>query len=75
MVIAHQTKSHFETLSAVLAGKAELRKVIDEALERRRLHRATTILFVKQVVETLISIERLSKFVTFFDKKAQKSLW
>ena len=38
MVIANQTKSHFETLSAVLAGKAELRVVIDKALERRRLY-------------------------------------
>ena len=55
MIIANQTQSHFETLSAVLAGKAELRKVIDAALERRRLYRARTILFVKQVVETLNS--------------------
>ncbi len=30
MVIANLTKSHFETLSAVLAGKAELRDVIDK---------------------------------------------
>ncbi|MGB9640957.1 MAG: AAA family ATPase, partial [Anaerolineales bacterium] len=29
MVIANQTKSHFETLSAVLAGKAELKTVIE----------------------------------------------
>jgi putative ATPase len=29
--------SPFETLSAVLASKAELREVIDNALERRRL--------------------------------------
>ena len=52
MVIANQTKSHFETLSAVLAGKAELRVVIDKALERRKLYQKKTILFVKQVVET-----------------------
>jgi putative ATPase len=49
MVIANQTKSHFETLSAVLAGKADLRRVIDEALERRRLYNARTILFVDEV--------------------------
>jgi len=49
MIIANQTQSHFETLSAVLAGKAELRKVIDEALERRRLYRKRTILFVDEV--------------------------
>ena len=38
MVIANLTKSHFETLSAVLAGKAELREVIEQALERRKLY-------------------------------------
>src|SRR5512147_3136440 len=49
MVIANQTKSNFETLSAVLAGKAELRQVIDAALERRRLYGKRTILFVDEV--------------------------
>jgi putative ATPase len=49
MVIANQTKSHFETLSAVLAGKAELRVVIQEALERRKLYQKRTILFVDEV--------------------------
>jgi hypothetical protein len=47
-VIANQTKSHFETLSAEsrsvgpLAGKAELCKVVEEALERRKLYRTHT---------------------------------
>lgn len=49
MVIANQTKSHFEILSAVLAGKAELREVIDKAIERRKLYRTRTILFVDEV--------------------------
>jgi len=49
MVIANQTKSHFETLSAVLAGKSELRDVIDAALERRSLYQKKTILFVDEV--------------------------
>jgi putative ATPase len=49
MVIANQTKSHFETLSAVLAGKADLRRVIGEAIERRRLYNRRTILFVDEV--------------------------
>jgi putative ATPase len=49
MVIANQTKSHFETLSAVLAGKADLRQVIEKALERRRLYQKKTILFVDEV--------------------------
>ncbi|HEX6303191.1 MAG TPA: AAA family ATPase [Anaerolineales bacterium] len=49
MVIANQTKSHFETLSAVLAGKAELREVIKNTQERRKLYRKRTILFVDEV--------------------------
>lgn len=49
MVIASQTKSHFETLSAVLAGKAELREVIEKSLERRKLYGKRTILFVDEV--------------------------
>jgi putative ATPase len=48
-IIANQTKSHFETLSAVLAGKAELRTVVEKALERRRLYGTRTILFVDEV--------------------------
>ncbi|GAB4464089.1 MAG: AAA family ATPase [Anaerolineales bacterium] len=48
-VIANTTKSHFVTISAILAGKAELRAVIEEALERRRLHNERTILFVDEV--------------------------
>src|SRR5512136_3364214 len=49
MVIANRTKSHFETLSAVLAGKAELKEVIDAALERKRLYQQKTTLFVDEV--------------------------
>jgi hypothetical protein len=37
----------------VLAGKAELRAVIEKAIERRRLYQKKSILFVKQVLETL----------------------
>jgi putative ATPase len=48
-VIANTTKSHFVTISAILAGKADLRVVIDGALERRRLHNERTILFVDEV--------------------------
>jgi putative ATPase len=48
-VIANTTKSHFVTISAILAGKADLRVIIDEALERRRLHNIRTILFVDEV--------------------------
>ena len=48
-VIANSTQSHFVTISAILAGKADLRVIIAEALERRRLHNIRTILFVDEV--------------------------
>ena len=48
-VIANTTKSHFVTISAILAGKPELRIIIEEALERRRLYNLRTILFVDEV--------------------------
>jgi len=48
-IIANRTQSHFETISAVLAGVPELRRVIHEAQERRRLHHRRTILFVDEV--------------------------
>ena len=48
-IIANSTRSHFETISAVLAGVAELRRVIAEAQERRRLHGTRTTLFVDEV--------------------------
>src|SRR5574339_1171930 len=48
-VIANTTKSHFVTISAILAGKADLRVIIEERLERRRLHNERTILFVDEV--------------------------
>jgi putative ATPase len=49
MVIANLTQSYFVTLSAVLDGKAKLRVVVAEALERRRLYNTRTILFVDEV--------------------------
>ncbi len=48
-LIANHTQSHFETLSAVLAGKPDLRKVIQAAHERRKLYRKRTTLFVDEV--------------------------
>ena len=49
MVIANQTQSHFDTLSAVLDGKPKLREVVEKALERRRLYNKRTILFIDEV--------------------------
>jgi putative ATPase len=48
-LIAQHSQAVFESMSAVLAGVAELRKVITNAQERRRLYRQRTILFVDEV--------------------------
>ncbi len=48
-LIAAHTQAHFESISAVLAGVAELRRVIGEATERRKLYHRRTILFVDEV--------------------------
>jgi putative ATPase len=48
-VIANTTRSYFASISAVLSGIPELRKVIAEAHERRKLHNIRTILFVDEV--------------------------
>ena len=48
-VIANTTRSHFETLNAVLAGVADVRRVTKEAQERLALHGRRTILFVDEV--------------------------
>lgn len=48
-IIANTTQAEFETISAVLAGVAELRRVIADAAERRRLYRKRTILFIDEV--------------------------
>ena len=48
-LIATKSQAHFESVSAVLAGVADLRKVITEAQERRRLYHKRTILFVDEV--------------------------
>ncbi|MBN1834553.1 MAG: AAA family ATPase [Spirochaetales bacterium] len=48
-VIANTTRSHFESINAVLAGVKEIRAVTAQAEERRRLHGQRTILFVDEV--------------------------
>ncbi|MGI6740883.1 MAG: AAA family ATPase [Brevefilum sp.] len=48
-IISNMTKAHFTSLSAVLAGVGDLRTVIAEATERRRLYRRRTILFIDEV--------------------------
>lgn len=48
-LIALHTQAHFENISAVLAGVADLRRVIAEATDRRRLYQKRTILFIDEV--------------------------
>ncbi len=48
-LIARHTRGAFVTLSAVLAGKADLRKIIAAAQERRKYHRQRTVLFIDEV--------------------------
>ncbi len=48
-LIALHTQAHFESISAVLAGVADLRKLIAESTDRRRLYRKRTILFIDEV--------------------------
>ena len=48
-LIAVHTKAYFENISAVLAGVADLRRVISIAEERRKLYHQRTILFIDEV--------------------------
>jgi putative ATPase len=48
-LIAHYTQAEFVSISAVLAGVADLRQIIAKAQERRRLYQRRTILFVDEV--------------------------
>jgi len=48
-IISRETRSHFVHFSAVLAGVKQIRAVIDEAKEMRRMHRKRTILFVDEI--------------------------
>lgn len=49
VIIANRTGSHFETLSAVLAGVADIRRVVAQANERRILHGQRTILLIDEI--------------------------
>ncbi len=48
-IIAERTDRHFERISAVSAGVADLRKAATEARERRRLSGRRTILFIDEI--------------------------
>jgi putative ATPase len=48
-LIANATKSHFSPISAVASGVADLRRIVDEAKERRALYNQRTILFIDEI--------------------------
>jgi putative ATPase len=48
-VIARATQAHFRPISAVSAGVADLRRIIDEAKERYKLYQERTILFIDEI--------------------------
>lgn len=48
-IIANIVKSHFSPISAVSAGVADLRRVVEEAKERRGLYQKRTILFIDEI--------------------------
>jgi len=48
-IIASVTKSHFSPISAVASGVADLRRIVDEAKERRALYQQRTILFIDEI--------------------------
>ena len=48
-IMAGETKSHFETFSAVLSGVKEIRAVIEEAKSQIKYHQKRTILFVDEI--------------------------
>jgi putative ATPase len=48
-VIAGETSARFETMSAVLGGVAELRAIIKQAAEQKRVYGKATLLFVDEI--------------------------
>jgi len=48
-VIANVTESRFSPLSAVSAGVADLRRIVNEARRRRKLSRQRTVLFIDEI--------------------------
>ena len=49
MAIANSSRSHFEILSAVLAGVADIRRVVADARERLKMDGQRTILLVDEI--------------------------
>ncbi len=48
-IIANTTNSYFSPISAVSAGVADLRRIVEEAKERRKIYQQKTILFIDEI--------------------------
>lgn len=48
-IIALMTKSHFEQISAVTSGIKDLRRIVEEAVDRRKFKKKRTILFIDEI--------------------------
>ena len=48
-VIANSTQSHFSPVSAVSAGVADLRRIIEDAKSQRKVYQRRTILFIDEI--------------------------
>jgi putative ATPase len=48
-IIANATDSHFSPISAVSAGVNDLRRIVEEAKERRTMQQQRTILFIDEI--------------------------
>ena len=48
-LIAGVSSSHFEPISAVASGVADLRRIVDQAQERRALYGQRTVLFIDEI--------------------------
>lgn len=48
-IIARRTHAHFTRVSATSAGVADLRKVVEEARQRRKAYKQKTILFIDEI--------------------------
>jgi putative ATPase len=49
MIIANQTESHFESISAVMAGVKDIRRLVKEARDRRGMYGKRTIVLVDEI--------------------------
>ncbi|HLD31268.1 MAG TPA: replication-associated recombination protein A [Patescibacteria group bacterium] len=48
-IVAKLTKSNFESISATSSGKADLKRVISEAEDKRKMRNERTILFIDEI--------------------------